>query len=188
MTPSNASLEPKTVKTKPKGYQCFRACYATSRTERFWERMSEKRTVVAVPNPTAVNTRTTVRQMADGGRPRPTCERIHPEPSAGVNSQKEGSLLSPPNHGNDNRKSSVKRWMCQTTYDRYDRELSAGVNSETEGRHLASRTTATVVTSRFKREGCDRQEFQDEPERRWISKLTAKRKIQMTSFCSRQTY
>ena len=86
-----------------------------------------------------MNVRITVPEMANGGRSRPTCDRLLRELSAGVNSPKEGSLRSPPNHGNDDHTSSIRQWMCQTTYDRYDRELSAEVNSPKEGRYIARR-------------------------------------------------
>ena len=94
--------------------------------------------VAAIPTPTAVNARITVPEMANDGRPSPTCDRLHRELSAGINSPKDGSLRSPPNHDNDDHKSSIKRWMCQTTYNRYNqynRELSAGVNSPRRSLH-----------------------------------------------------
>ena len=51
-----------------------------------------------------VLSRPTVGTKSNDGRPRPTCDRLHRELSAGVNSPKEGSLRSPPNHGNDDHK------------------------------------------------------------------------------------
>ena len=96
ITPSDASLKPKTLKMKLKRKQCFRACYATSQTKWFWEIRKEKWTVVAIPTLTAVNARITIPDMANGGRPRPTCDRLHRELSAGVNSppppQKKGVI------------------------------------------------------------------------------------------------
>ena len=74
------------------------------------KKTSGKRTVVAVSNPTAVNARINmVPEMANGGRPGPTCDRLHRELSAGVNSPKEMPFLSLPNHDDDDHKLSNKR-------------------------------------------------------------------------------
>ena len=117
----------KTYKTKTYKISVFHSVLCDFTTWMILRNVWET-TVAAIPTPTAVNARITVQEMANGGMPRPTCDRLHQELPAGVNSLKEGSLCCPPNRSNDDHKSSIKWWMCQTTYDCYDRELSAGVS------------------------------------------------------------
>ena len=89
VAPSNVCRRPKTLEMKPKGYQCFIAWYMTSQTKWFWERMSEEWTVVPIPYPTTVNVQITVPEMANGGKPRQTCDHLHRELSTCVNYQKK---------------------------------------------------------------------------------------------------
>ena len=72
--------------------------------------MSEEWTVVPIPYPTTVNVQITVPEMANGGKPRQTCDHLHRELSTCVNYQKKkGLLLSLPNRGNHNHKLSNMR-------------------------------------------------------------------------------
>ena len=139
----------------------------TSKMKQSWERMLEKRTVVAIPTPTAVNAWIMVPEMANtAGQDQRVIIFTESYWLACVNSQKEGSLLSQTMAMmitscliNDRCAKQCMTTMTRSYHCISQHQLPP---NQVVTDYLSSWTTAMAVTSCFKREWCDQLEFQNE--------------------------
>lgn len=92
------------------GYYCFRACYRLNdfKTKRFQEdRIRKRQRITDYPNFHCSECANMNMEMANGSRPRTTCDHFDWELSAASTPWK-GSLLSQPNLGNNDHKLFVR--------------------------------------------------------------------------------